>query len=66
MNDSTQVSMTRVIISHVSCIHYHQDAKYPGTKKPLGFSVLGIIVNPRGGGEAVKYDRSFGRNLRCA
>ena len=42
-----------------------QDAKYPGTKKPLGFSVLGIIVNPRDGkGEAVKYDRSFGRNLR--
>ena len=44
---------------------YHcQDAKYPGTKKPLGFSVLGIIVNPRDGGDSVKYDRSFGRNLR--
>ena len=54
-------------MSHVSSIHYPQDTKYPGTKKPLGFSVLGIIVNPRdgaGGGEAVKYDRSFGRNLR--
>ena len=42
----------------------HEDAKYPGTKQPLGFSVLGIIVNPRDGGDAVKYDRSFGRNLR--
>lgn len=42
----------------------HEDAKYPGTKKPLGFSVLGIIVNPRDGGDSVKYDRSFGRNLR--
>ena len=44
----------------------HEDAKYPGTKRPLGFSVLGIIVNPRDGGDAVKYDRSFGRNLRQA
>ena len=51
--------------SHPLPTIHPQDAKYPGTKKPLGFSVLGIIVNPRdGGGEAVKYDRSFGRNLR--
>lgn len=50
----------------VTLLPLPQDAKYPGTKKPLGFSVLGIIVNPRDGGEAVKYDRSFGRNLRCA
>ena len=58
-------------LSHPLPTIHPQDAKYPGTKKPLGFSVLGIIVNPRDGkgaaeaaAEAVKYDRSFGRNLR--
>jgi hypothetical protein len=43
----------------------HEDSKYAGTKKPLGFSVLGIIVNRRdGSGEAKKYDRNYGKNLK--
>lgn len=44
----------------------HEDAKYKGTKMPLGFSILGIIVHPIRGDsdEMTKYDRSFGKNIR--
>ncbi len=48
----------------------HEDAKYAGTKMPLGFSVLGIIVHQNssdGDGvskEPKKYDREFGRTLK--
>lgn len=44
----------------------HEAAKYPGTKAPLGFSVLGIIVHPMGDDtqEMVRHDRSFGTQLK--
>ena len=43
-----------------------EDAKYKGTKMPLGFSVLGIIVHPIKGdsNKMVKYDKSFGKYLK--
>lgn len=46
----------------------HEDRKYPGTKAPLGFSVLGIIIHRIKDGhaqaESIKYDRTFGTSLK--
>ncbi|TRY76796.1 hypothetical protein TCAL_07414 [Tigriopus californicus] len=46
----------------------HEDRKYPGTKAPLGFSVLGIIIHRikdgHAQGESIKYDRTFGTSLK--
>jgi 1D-myo-inositol-tetrakisphosphate 5-kinase/inositol-polyphosphate multikinase len=41
-----------------------EDAKYLGTKKPLGFSVLGIINRSGEGASMKRYDKSFGMNLK--
>ena len=47
----------------------HEAAKYPGTKIPLGFSVLGIIANPinlanNGNDKPKRYDKTFGKELK--
>jgi len=41
-----------------------EDAKYLGTKKPLGFSVLGIINRSGQDGGMKRYDKSFGMELQ--
>ena len=49
-----------------------EDSKYPGTKHPFGFSVLGLIVHSLTseaedngiGCHGRKYNKSFGKNLK--
>lgn len=51
----------------------NEDSKYAGTKSPLGFSILGLIVHPISGEDNLdggknkvmrRIDKSFGHNLR--
>lgn len=41
-----------------------EDAKYLGTKKPLGFSVLGIVNRSGENNTLRRYDKCFGMNLK--
>lgn len=42
-----------------------ESAKYVGTKGPLGFSILGMIVHSFDSQKSQKFDKSFGKNLKC-
>lgn len=42
-----------------------EDSKYVGTKRPFGYSVTGMIVHSlKESGKLIKYDRSFGKDLK--
>lgn len=43
-----------------------EEASYPGTKKPFGFSILGLILHPIRGtsDEMTKYDKKLGKALK--